>query len=42
LVPPDAAITFYLELMAMGPIPPPPPVPLSTAPGVQPKDFSGH
>lgn len=42
LVPPDAAITFYLELMAMGPIPPPPPMPLSTAPGVQPKDFSGH
>jgi peptidylprolyl isomerase len=42
LVPPDAAITFYLELMTMGPVPPLPPTPLSTAPGVQPKDFSGN
>ena len=42
LVPPDAEITFFLELMTMGPIPPPAPVPLSTAPGVQPGDFSGH
>ena len=42
LVPPDAAITFYLELMSMGPPPPPPAVPLSTAPGVQPGDFSGN
>ncbi|MFT5081529.1 MAG: hypothetical protein ACI84E_002192, partial [Planctomycetota bacterium] len=30
------------ELMTMGPVPPLPPTPLSTAPGVQPKDFSGN
>ena len=42
LVPPDAAITFFLELMDMGPVPPPPPPKPTTAPGVLPGEFSGH